>query len=42
MALLDEPELKALCESYAKDQALFFADYIESHKKLSELGFPEA
>jgi L-ascorbate peroxidase len=38
MALLDEPETRALCEKYAADQDAFFADYAESHQKLSELG----
>lgn len=37
-ALLDEPELKAQCEKYAKDQDAFFADYSAAHVKLSELG----
>lgn len=38
MALLDDPEHKALVEKYATDQDAFFADYIVAHKKLSELG----
>lgn len=38
LALLDEPETKALCEKYAADKDVFFADYAESHVKLSELG----
>lgn len=38
MALLDEPETRALCEKYAADQEAFFADYAEAHVKLSELG----
>lgn len=38
LALLDEPETKALCEKYASDQQAFFDDYVESHIKLSELG----
>lgn len=38
LALLDEPETRALCEKYASDQQAFFDDYIESHVKLSELG----
>lgn len=37
-ALLDEPELKKLCETYAEDQDKFFADYSLAHQKLSELG----
>lgn len=41
MALLDEPELRALCETYAKDQDLFFKDYALAHKKLSELGMDD-
>mmetsp|Transcript_7017 Transcript_7017/g.30856 ORF Transcript_7017/g.30856 Transcript_7017/m.30856 type:complete len:238 (-) Transcript_7017:1342-2055(-) len=39
-ALCDEPELEKLVTTYAEDQDAFFADYIEAHKKLSELGFP--
>ena len=38
MALLDEPETKKLVEEYAKNQSKFFDDYVEAHKKLSELG----
>ena len=38
LALLDEPETKALCELYAADQDAFFADYVDAHVKLSELG----
>lgn len=38
LALLDEPETKDLCVKYAEDQDAFFADYIESAVKLSELG----
>lgn len=37
-ALLDEDATKQLCAKYAADQDAFFADYAESHKKLSELG----
>lgn len=37
-ALLDEPELKKLCEKYAEDQEAFFKDYAVAHQKLSELG----
>lgn len=37
-ALLDEPECKALVETYASDQAKFFEDYAKAHQKLSELG----
>nr|WDI66646.1 ascorbate peroxidase [Bangia fuscopurpurea] len=37
-ALLDEPECKALVETYAADQARFFEDYAKAHQKLSELG----
>lgn len=39
MDLLGQPDTKALCELYAKDQQAFFDDYIVSHVKLSELGF---
>ena len=38
MCLLDDPEHRKLCETYAKDQDLFFEDYVVSHQKLSELG----
>ncbi|KAJ3692800.1 hypothetical protein LUZ60_011895 [Juncus effusus] len=38
-ALLDDPKFRHYVELYAKDEELFFKDYAESHKKLSELGF---
>ncbi|KAJ3690776.1 hypothetical protein LUZ61_019940 [Rhynchospora tenuis] len=38
-ALLDDPKFRHYVELYAKDEDLFFKDYAESHKKLSELGF---
>ncbi|CAM0911698.1 unnamed protein product [Alopecurus aequalis] len=38
-ALLDDPEFRRYVELYAKDEDIFFKDYAESHKKLSELGF---
>ncbi|KAG1360974.1 L-ascorbate peroxidase 3 [Cocos nucifera] len=38
-ALLEDPEFRYHVELYAKDEDLFFKDYAESHKKLSELGF---
>lgn len=38
LALLQDPYMKSLVEKYAVDQDAFFADYAESHKKLSELG----
>ncbi|XP_073011825.1 probable L-ascorbate peroxidase 4, peroxisomal [Typha latifolia] len=38
-ALLEDPEFRLYVELYAKDEDLFFKDYAESHKKLSELGF---
>ncbi|KAI0567033.1 Ascorbate Peroxidase [Gracilaria domingensis] len=38
MALLDEEETKKLCQAYAADQDLFFAEYPAAHQKLSELG----
>lgn len=38
LALLDEPETKALCVKYAEDQDAFFEDYVKAHVKLSELG----
>ncbi|WRX16247.1 hem peroxidase - like 10 [Theobroma cacao] len=38
-ALLDDPEFCHYVELYAKDEDAFFRDYVESHKKLSELGF---
>eukprot|EP00188_Purpureofilum_apyrenoidigerum_P001198 Plantae.Rhodophyta-Purpureofilum_apyrenoidigerum.ctg16382.p1 GENE.Plantae.Rhodophyta-Purpureofilum_apyrenoidigerum.ctg16382~~Plantae.Rhodophyta-Purpureofilum_apyrenoidigerum.ctg16382.p1 ORF type:complete len:259 (-),score=54.83 Plantae.Rhodophyta-Purpureofilum_apyrenoidigerum.ctg16382:74-802(-) len=40
-ALTDEEETKKLVEAYAKDQELFFKDYVDAHIKLSELGFPK-
>ncbi|GKV08240.1 hypothetical protein SLEP1_g19903 [Rubroshorea leprosula] len=41
-ALLDDPVFRPLVEKYAQDEDAFFADYAESHLKLSELGFAEA
>jgi L-ascorbate peroxidase len=38
-ALLDDPEFRRYVDLYAKDEDIFFKDYAESHKKLSELGF---
>ncbi|CAL0304279.1 unnamed protein product [Lupinus luteus] len=38
-ALLDDPSFRRYVELYAKDEDVFFRDYAESHKKLSELGF---
>ncbi|CAH1413667.1 unnamed protein product [Lactuca virosa] len=38
-ALLDDPNFRTYVELYAKDEDVFFKDYAESHKKLSELGF---
>uniref|UniRef100_B3TLT1 L-ascorbate peroxidase n=1 Tax=Elaeis guineensis var. tenera TaxID=51953 RepID=B3TLT1_ELAGV len=38
-ALLEDPAFRHYVELYAKDEDLFFKDYAESHKKLSELGF---
>lgn len=36
--LLEDSELKALCEQYAQDQNLFFFDYANAHVRMSELG----
>ncbi|KAH7518421.1 hypothetical protein FEM48_Zijuj09G0169800 [Ziziphus jujuba var. spinosa] len=38
-ALLDDPKFLHYVELYARDEDVFFKDYAESHKKLSELGF---
>nr|CAD1830525.1 unnamed protein product [Ananas comosus var. bracteatus] len=38
-ALLEDPQFRHFVELYAKDEDVFFKDYAESHKKLSELGF---
>ncbi|CAN6481286.1 unnamed protein product [Victoria cruziana] len=38
-ALMEDPNFRPFVELYAKDEELFFKDYAESHKKLSELGF---
>lgn len=38
LALLDQPDTKALVENYAQDQDAFFKDYTDAHVKLSELG----
>eukprot|EP00971_Amphidinium_carterae_P199582 3961408-Amphidinium_carterae.1 len=37
-ALFTDPAFKVFAEKYAKDQATFFKDYAQAHKKLSELG----
>eukprot|EP00271_Cylindrocystis_brebissonii_P011406 TRINITY_DN288_c0_g1_i1.p1 TRINITY_DN288_c0_g1~~TRINITY_DN288_c0_g1_i1.p1 ORF type:complete len:420 (+),score=99.44 TRINITY_DN288_c0_g1_i1:61-1320(+) len=37
-ALFEDPGFKVYAEKYAADQEAFFADYAESHKKLSEQG----
>ncbi|KAK1562997.1 hypothetical protein Q3G72_020547 [Acer saccharum] len=41
-ALLEDPVFRPLVENYAADEDAFFADYAESHLKLSELGFADA
>jgi len=41
-ALLADPSFRPLVEKYAADEDAFFADYAESHLKLSELGFADA
>ncbi|KAL7610600.1 hypothetical protein Lser_V15G12316 [Lactuca serriola] len=38
-ALLHDPNFRTYVELYANDEDVFFKDYAESHKKLSELGF---
>ncbi|GLU11738.1 hypothetical protein SLE2022_284620 [Rubroshorea leprosula] len=40
--LPDNPVFRTLVEIYAEDEDAFFADYAESHLKLSELGFADA
>ncbi|KAH7433151.1 hypothetical protein KP509_07G056600 [Ceratopteris richardii] len=37
--LVEDPAFGPFVEQYAKDEELFFKDYADSHKKLSELGF---
>ncbi|KAI5071054.1 hypothetical protein GOP47_0013305 [Adiantum capillus-veneris] len=37
--LMEDPAFRTYVERYAQDEELFFKDYAESHKKLSELGF---
>jgi len=41
-ALLADPVFRPIVEKYAADEDAFFADYSESHLKLSELGFADA
>ncbi|MCI60408.1 L-ascorbate peroxidase 1 [Trifolium medium] len=41
-ALLSDPVFRPLVEKYAADEDAFFADYVEAHLKLSELGFADA
>ncbi|GJD05913.1 Probable L-ascorbate peroxidase 4 [Galdieria sulphuraria] len=38
LALLDDPQTRKLVEEYASNKDLFFEDYAQAHKKLSELG----
>ncbi|XP_050229398.1 L-ascorbate peroxidase 3, partial [Mercurialis annua] len=38
-ALVEDPKFRLYTQRYAEDEEAFFADYAESHKKLSELGF---
>ncbi|KAL9258278.1 putative L-ascorbate peroxidase 3, peroxisomal [Drosera capensis] len=38
-ALVQDPVFRRYAELYAKDEEVFFRDYAESHKKLSELGY---
>lgn len=38
LALLSQPDTKALCDKYASDKDAFFEDYTKAHVKLSELG----
>lgn len=40
-ALVTDPSFRKYVEAYAADEELFFKEYAESHKKLSELGFVE-
>lgn len=40
--LLSDPVFRPLVDKYAADEDAFFADYAESHQKLSELGFADA
>ncbi|XP_009612590.1 L-ascorbate peroxidase 3-like [Nicotiana tomentosiformis] len=41
-ALLEDTKFRGYVQLYAKDKEAFFRDYIESHKKLSELGLPHS
>jgi len=41
-ALIEDPKFRPLVEKYAADEDAFFADYAQSHLKLSELGFADA
>lgn len=36
--LFEDDKFRVFAEKYAADQDAFFADYVVSHKKLSELG----
>ncbi|KAH9608352.1 hypothetical protein KSS87_017807 [Heliosperma pusillum] len=38
-SLMQDPTFRVYVQIYARDQNLFFKDYAESHKKMSELGF---
>ena len=37
-ALFTSPEFVPYAQAYAKDEELFFADYADAHRKMSELG----
>jgi len=39
--LVEDPEMKRLCEAYAQDQNLFFDHYAQAHVKMSEFGHGE-
>jgi len=40
MAFVKDKEFKKWVETYAKDEAKFFADFSQAWKKLLELGVP--
>ncbi|KAM3362991.1 L-ascorbate peroxidase 3 [Capsicum galapagoense] len=40
--LLDDPKFRECVQRYARDKEVFFKDYEEAHKKLSEFGLPHS
>lgn len=39
LLLARDPEMRAVCQAFADDERLFFAEYAQAHVKMSELGW---